>query len=238
VKIRKIRVHFAAKMVKMNPIVTSIMAVLAPLADEQRAIAMQNYMKNHFQFLGIASDNWRKPFRAFLKQASVPTHKELKIIALQFFQLPEREFHYCGIEYLAYYKKHLLPDDITFLEQLITTHSWWDSVDSISSQLIAPFFQKYPEWIAPVTEQWMNSDNIWLQRVCLIFQLSYKSKTDTALLANYCLRLAHSKEFFIAKAIGWALRQHARIDADWVQTFVATHKFQPLSKREALKHLN
>jgi 3-methyladenine DNA glycosylase AlkD len=68
--------------------------------------------------------------------------------------------------------------------------------------------------------------------------LSYKSKTDTALLANYCLRLAHSKEFFIAKAIGWALRQHARIDADWVKIMISNHSFQPLSKREALKHLN
>ncbi len=221
----------------MNPIVTSIIDMLAPLANAERALSMQNYMKNHFQFLGIASENWRKPLRAFLKQSPLPTHKELKINTLQLFQLTEREFHYCGIEYLAYYKKQLLVDDISFLEQLIVTHSWWDSVDSISSQLIAPFFQKYPALVPPVTEQWMNSDNIWLQRVCLIFQLSYKSKTDTALLSNYCLRLAHSKEFFIAKAIGWALRQYARTDADWVKTFIATHTVQPLSKREALKHL-
>jgi 3-methyladenine DNA glycosylase AlkD len=218
--------------------VATIQALIAPLADAERAIAMQNYMKNHFQFLGIASENWRKPLRTFLKQSPIPTHKSLKINTLQLFQLPEREFHYCGIEYLAYYKKQLLAEDITFLEQLITTHSWWDSVDSISSQLVAPFFQKYPELISPVTEQWMNSDNIWLQRVCLIFQLTYKSKTDTTLLANYCLRLAHSKEFFIAKAIGWALRQHARTDAAWVQTLISNHTFQPLSKREALKHLN
>jgi 3-methyladenine DNA glycosylase AlkD len=83
----------------------------------------------------------------------------------------------------------------------------------------------------------MASGNFWLQRVCLVFQLNYKGKTDRDLLANVIIPLAGSKEFFIQKAIGWALRQFARYDADWVRDFVATNNLAPLSKREAMKHI-
>ncbi|MEO0044406.1 MAG: hypothetical protein RL329_3854 [Bacteroidota bacterium] len=230
--------YFAFKISSMNPMVALIIELLTPLASAQRAVQMQNYMKNQFPFLGIAADNWRKPLRLFLKKRTAPTNEALKIITLELLELPKREYHYCAIECFAYYKKQFEADDIIIFEQLIATKSWWDSVDSISSQLVAPFFQQFPELIAPVTTRWMQTDMIWLQRVCLIFQLSYKSKTDTVLLSNYCLQLADSKAFFIAKAIGWALRQYAKTDADWVQNFMAQHSFQPLSQREALKHLN
>ena len=83
----------------------------------------------------------------------------------------------------------------------------------------------------------MNSENMWLQRVCLIFQLSYRKETDTELMFGYMRQLTHSKEFFIQKAIGWALRQYARTDADAVRNFVENTPMSPLSKREALKHI-
>lgn len=143
---------------------------------------------------------------------------------------------YFALELIQKSLKKQDPDFIYFLEELICTRSWWDTVDWIN-KLVGLHFRKYPELIQPVTEKWMSSGNIWLQRVCLIFQLLYKDKTDTALLFDYILRLKDSKEFFIQKAAGWALRQYARTNPAAVRVFVAQHPLAPLTKREALKHL-
>jgi 3-methyladenine DNA glycosylase AlkD len=126
---------------------------------------------------------------------------------------------------------------IQTFEKMLVNKSWWDSVDFINSELLGRYFKKYPEKIRPVTEGWMASNHIWLQRSCLIFQLNYKKQTDTGLLSEYILRLNDSNEFFIQKAIGWALRQYARTDAAWVKDFVEKTPLKPLSKREALKHI-
>jgi 3-methyladenine DNA glycosylase AlkD len=110
-------------------------------------------------------------------------------------------------------------------------------VDFLAPQIRGPYFLKFPEdrdvWI----QRWMDSGNFWLQRFCLIFSLGYKGKTDTMLLAKNIQALSSSKEFFIQKAIGWALRQYARTDPEWVMDFVGNNALAPLSKREALKHL-
>jgi 3-methyladenine DNA glycosylase AlkD len=140
-------------------------------------------------------------------------------------------------ELLEKYKKMWAEDMIELFEKLIVTKSWWDSVDYMSSALVSVYFKKYPQQIKPVTESWMASGNMWLQRVSLIFQLTYRKETDTELMFHYMRQLTHSKEFFIQKAIGWALRQHAKTDADLVKQFVENTKLAPLSKREALKHI-
>jgi 3-methyladenine DNA glycosylase AlkD len=96
------------------------------------------------------------------------------------------------------------------------------------------FPEQRDKWVA----RWMKSPIFWHQRLCILFQLNYKSKTDLVLLSQVILALNTSKEFFIQKAIGWALRQYARTDADWVRDFVEANSLMPLSKREALKHIS
>jgi 3-methyladenine DNA glycosylase AlkD len=110
-------------------------------------------------------------------------------------------------------------------------------VDVLGPKVLGAYFLSFPKerdsWIA----RWMASPIFWHQRLCILFQLGYKSKTDLALLSQVILALNSSKEFFIQKAIGWVLRQYARTDAEWVLDFVENHALAPLSKREALKHL-
>ena len=127
---------------------------------------------------------------------------------------------------------------IAFYEELIKTKSWWDSVDWIR-KMVGVHFQKFPHLIIPTTSEWMASGNIWLQRICLIFQLTYKEETDFDLMKKYILQLANSKEFFIQKGAGWALRQYSKTNSNGVLEFVEENQqLAPLTKREALKWLN
>ena len=123
------------------------------------------------------------------------------------------------------------------MEWMITHNSWWDSVDSTNSNVISKFFLKYPEHIAVYTLKWNRSNNNWLKRMSILFQLTYKKNTNTTLLAAYIENTINEEDFFIRKAIGWALRAYAYTDPKWVIHFVKAHpNLSPLSKREALKH--
>jgi 3-methyladenine DNA glycosylase AlkD len=126
--------------------------------------------------------------------------------------------------------------EVFFLEELICTRSWWDTVDWVN-KLVGLHFRRYPDLIKPVTERWMASGNFWLQRVCLIFQLTYKDKTDSDMMFDYVRRLADSKEFFLQKGAGWALRQYAKTNPDAVLEFVLNTRLAPLTRREALKNV-
>jgi 3-methyladenine DNA glycosylase AlkD len=117
---------------------------------------------------------------------------------------------------------------------MLTTRSWWDSVDWIS-KLVGQHFRRYPALIRPVTARWMDSGLLWLQRCCLIFQLFYKDKTDTELLFEYIRRVSRSKEFFLQKGAGWALRQYSRTNPEAVRQFIENTPLAPLTKREGLR---
>jgi 3-methyladenine DNA glycosylase AlkD len=120
---------------------------------------------------------------------------------------------------------------------MITHNSWWDSVDSTNTHVIGKFFLTYPEFINEYTFKWNCSSNKWLQRMSILFQLMYKAQTNTTLLTEYIEYTQLEEDFFIRKAIGWALRSYANTDAKWVVKFVKSHpQLSNLSKREALKH--
>jgi 3-methyladenine DNA glycosylase AlkD len=120
---------------------------------------------------------------------------------------------------------------------MLTHKSWWDSVDSINSNVIGKYFIKFPSLLEPTTKKWNQSSNIWLQRMSILFQLPYKEKTNTELLEKYIVNRIDTNEFFVNKAIGWALRAYAYTNKKWVIRFVKDHpQLSNLSKREALKH--
>ncbi|TAE07534.1 MAG: DNA alkylation repair protein [Bacteroidetes bacterium] len=147
--------------------------------------------------------------------------------------------------HMARYMRNLFPfygiktpkRALELVESLIITNSWWDSVDYLAPRIAGKLFSRFPEQIERYTSRWIESDNFWLQRSAIIFQLAYKTKTDSALLFAYVERRKDSKEFFIQKAIGWALRQYARSAPQAVRDFVNHTDLAPLSRREALKHL-
>ncbi|MFZ4106943.1 DNA alkylation repair protein [Flavobacterium sp.] len=207
-------------------------------SNPEIAISMQNYMKNNFLFLGIKTDIRR----AILKN-NYPKHKEevqnnFRSISWELFQKKEREFHQCAIDILIKeIKKKYVLEDIQLIEKLLISNSWWDSVDTIAKYILGGYLNKFPNETLTIVEHFSNSENLWLNRSAIIFQLSYKEKTNFDLLKSECEKHKDSKEFFIQKAIGWALRDYSRFNPVGVLEFVNSTKLKPLSKREALRNI-
>ena len=150
---------------------------------------------------------------------------------------PYHEMQYIAMDYLNVVSKQLTPQDLPHIELLITRKSWWDTIDALD-KVIGGIFLNFPE-IRPQLIHWSQHDNIWLRRVAIDCQLSLKRQTDQALLNEVIQNNFGQSEFFINKAIGWALREYGKTHPDWVRNFVQQHreKMAPLSVREALKRL-
>lgn len=206
--------------------------------NDENAGPMKAYMKNQFKFLGIKSPERRELSKPFLTKTSLPHKEQIWPVIREFWKLPEREYQYFGMELFEKYNKVVEKSWIDHYEYMITQKSWWDTVDFIAITLVGNYFTHFQDQIEPVTKKWMKSHHIWLQRSCLLFQLKYKGNTDTDLLTSFIIPLVESKEFFIAKAIGWALREYSKTDPHWVSKFVSNHTLQPLSKKEALKRIS
>ncbi|MBT8272813.1 MAG: DNA alkylation repair protein, partial [Bacteroidia bacterium] len=127
--------------------------------------------------------------------------------------------------------------DIAFIEELIVTNSWWDSVDFIAKNILGKYLATYPDQTKTTVERFSRSSNLWLNRSSIIYQLGYKQNTDAKILFRQCERFRHSDEFFIQKAIGWALREYAKTDPKAVMDFVKSTQLKPLSQREAIRNI-
>ena len=180
--------------------------------NEELAVPMAKYMKNKFVFLGI-----KKPEREALTKDFLRESNKTKEIDWDFinkcFELPEREFQYLAITYMDIVKDLFSVDDMDRIEKLIITKSWWDSVDSIAP-IVGYICAKFSEVRDLYLEKWICADNIWLKRVSILFQLKYKEKTDTEFLGRAILKNSNTKEFFVDKAIGWALREYSKTNKE------------------------
>jgi len=220
-----------------HPYLKEIKKIYAANANATIAKGAKAYLLNQFEFYGIKTPLRRKICKEFYKKYPIKDHAELSNLIKECYAAPQREIHYFAIELLGYHHKIWSPKTIPLIEWMITHQSWWDSVDSTNSFVISKFFLKFPEQIEITTSKWNNSSNKWLQRMSLLFQLTYKAKTNTTLLTEYIENCQLEEDFFIRKAIGWALRAYAYTDAKWVIQFVKSHpQLSKLSKREALKH--
>ncbi|MCB2219911.1 MAG: DNA alkylation repair protein [Bacteroidetes bacterium] len=207
--------------------------------DKIVAVQMKKYMKGQYDYYGIKSPLRREIMKAHLLQYGLPVKEDVDAITKACWTQPQREFQYFIMEVLGKIAKKADPIRIELYEYMAVNKSWWDTIDYIASNLVGVHFQKYPEQINPHTEQWMDSGNIWLQRISLLFQLKYRSKTDIDLMTHYIEQLLGSKEFFINKAIGWILREYSKTNPEWVVSYVRNneHRLAGLSRREALKWL-
>jgi 3-methyladenine DNA glycosylase AlkD len=209
---------------------------LVEKSDRELAIPMENYMKNNFSFFGIKN----QPRKAILKPLWRKYKDEIKLdfrnITLALFDKTEREFHYCAMEIIfKEINKKFVKEDIQLIEKLIIKNSWWDSVDFLAKYLLGNYLLQFPEKTLPIIERFSNSTNMWLNRSAIIFQLDYKVKTNFDLLKAECEKHKNSKEFFIQKAIGWALRDYSRFNPNGVLDYVNSTQLKPLSQREALR---
>jgi 3-methyladenine DNA glycosylase AlkD len=217
--------------------VKGIEALLRAHANPALAAPMQAYLRDLFPFLGIKSPECKALIKSFLQEHETPEGDALAETVRELWQLPEREFQYAALHLLDKQKLRLQTEDIRLLEELVTSKSWWDTVDTLAGRLIGgQHFSKFRELIPLYTKRWIGSDNIWLQRTALLFQLGYKNRTDTDRLFDYIRRTSASKEFFVRKAIGWALREYSKTDEAAVRKFVDETELSPLSRREALKY--
>jgi len=205
--------------------------------NEESSKKMSAYMKNKFEFIGLKSKKRRSLAKDYKNEYEYFSLEDIQQDAIEIWNLDEREFQYIYLDYLKKNKKKLTEDSIETIEYLIANKSWWDTVDLIATHLVGELFKQYPHFINRYREKWQDSNNIWLQRSLILFQLKYKEMTDEALLFEIINKNLGSEEFFINKAIGWVLREYSKTNRAAVETFVEKTNLSRLSKREASKYL-
>ena len=199
------------------------------------ALKQKAYMRNQFDFYGLNASQRREIQTPLLKKCYGISKEHLKTITTELWKKEQRDYQYCAQELIFQNNKKLKIGDIQLFEFMITNKSWWDTIDFIAPKIIAKYFQLYPEKTEFQIDKWLKSNNIWLQRSCLIFQLKHKENLDTHLLSHTIQSLLGSKEFFINKAIGWILREYSKTNSRWVVDFVEKTSLSKLSSKEALK---
>lgn len=219
----------------MHDYLQPLVALFEQNANAATAVPMTQYMRNQFPFLGLKSPERKALFKQFMAQSGLPQPPDLETIVWDLWQLPQREYQYCAQDLLQRMRKHITPDFVPLLQRLITTKSWWDTMDGLANHAVGDLFMRYPETCSATVAQWRRSPDFWLRRTTLLFQLGYKAKTDEALLFSLIEENLDSDEFFIQKAIGWILREYSKTAPDVVQHYVAETNLAPLSQREALK---
>lgn len=198
---------------------------------------MEDYMRNHFSFLGIKSPERKDLIKGFFAEHGKPEREWIKPLVRYLYAQPEREFHYAALAMIDVHIKKLDTEWLSFLEEIIITNSWWDTVDHIAPHHVGAILLRDKSSIIDYPDRWIESDNFWLQRSAILFQLKYKENTDAQKLFTYIEAASGSKEFFIRKAIGWALREYSKTAPKEVLTFIKSTDLAPLSRREGLKHL-
>jgi len=222
----------------MHPYILPLFNRFQQNSNAENAQGMKAYMLNQFDFWGIKTPLRDSIVHQYLKENKITKTTELEKIVKELWNLDQREMQYAAIDVFKAHQTLWQPSSIKMIQYCLTHKSWWDTVDSIASDWLGSFFILFPEQTQQITAAWNQSDNIWLQRSTILFQKSYKTKTNKSLLAKYILSHKKSKEFFIQKAIGWALREYSKTNPEWVIDFVAKYELAPLSKREAMKRLS
>jgi len=201
------------------------------MQDSLRAASMAAYMKDRAPFLGIAAPERRRALRTAWRGLPQPSSDDLGATALALVALPEREFHYAGYdvidEFVDCTDGYFLD---TYVTALLLTTPWWDTVDGLVNAAVSPLCRKYDaEWLI---DEWSESGDRWLIRAAIGHQRGWKAQTDIGRVIGLCDRHWGDSEFFVAKAIGWALRDLARMDATAVERFLDAH---PDTNRVAIR---
>ena len=223
---------------ELDELLAAVIAGYRGAADAERAAAQRAYMRDQFPYIGLATPERRRLSRAVVKGTARPTSADCAALALRCWELPEREFRYFAIDYLIANVKHCESSLLTTLRTLITTESWWDTIDPLATRVVGPLVAADPSLVATM-DAWVRDENLWIARTAILHQLHYKAATNEERLFEYCSVQAAHPDFFIRKAIGWALREYAYTAPDAVRAFLDRERgnLSPLSVREAAKHL-
>ena len=225
-----------------TPLATAVMDRLERIyraaADPDRAVGMRAYMRDQFPYLGLPAPAQLVCNREVLAGIAKPTEADLRAIALGCWELDEREFQYFAQRLLRRHAKVLKSGFLSTARTLLTTKSWWDTVDELAAHVVGPLVAADPN-LALMMDAWSHDADKWLVRTAILYQNRFREKTDEQRLFRYCADQAEHTDFFIRKAIGWALREYAKTNPEAVRTFVATHRgtLSGLSAHEALRNV-
>lgn len=220
--------------------------------NEENAEKQAAYLRHQFEFIGLKTPERRLLAKDFLKEKKGDKQIDWELV-FEFWNLPEREFQYLALDYLHQMKKWLIFDDMEKIKKLTVSKSWWDTVDALD-ELVGHLLltgrkqatendSTAYEQVKSLVKEWAQAENFWIRRIAIDCQLSFKNQTDLELLSynieKNLLGSSFADEFFITKAIGWALRDLAKTNSAWVIKFIEEHenKMAKLSIREASKHL-
>ena len=230
-------------MVRPSRLLLALRRELAALGDPERARGAQAYMKSAMPFHGVGAVPLRAICRTLFAGLELPDAAVFRQEVLGVFRgATYREELYAAVELARLKRAVRRLRDLAFLavcEEMVVVGAWWDVVDPVASHLLGELLRKEPRAMRREMLAWARCDDIWKRRSAILCQLGFKRDTDLALLQSCIEPSLGSKEFFLRKAIGWALRQHARTDPDEVRRYVAQNadRLSGLSRREATKHL-
>ena len=200
---------------------------------------MEAYMRNQFPFYGVMSTQRKELLKALKKEhLEVLDSNEKRALIQLLWEEEHRECQLVALDWLMQWKpKEFTASDIDLFEWLITTKSWWDTVDGIAPNVVGKYARIFPEQMKETLHRWESHDSFWIRRACLIFQLRYRQETDLELLQYFINKFNPDREFFIQKAIGWSLREVSKWNPTWVARVVEEEQLTGLAKREASKYI-
>lgn len=215
----------------------AIRGALEPLANAERAAGMRAYMRDQFDYLGVATPEHRAAVAPLIKQFSPAGPEELRMAAEGLWRMRKREYQYVATGLLRHYHATLSLDDLPWLLGLVQSKSWWDTVDALVKTIGAVVLRAGIKGRRAMDAA-VKHDNFWVRRIAMLHQLGLRDEVDTDRLFRYAERLAEEKEFFIRKAIGWALRDYAWHDWRAIEKFLksAQGQLSGLTIREASKN--
>ena len=222
----------------MQKYVSNLYEYLKGLGDEAIAEKQAKYMRNQFPFLGLMNTTRDQYWKEFQEEEGKLDKTKAIEFAKECIQYSEREMWYAASQVLKENKKKLKKEDLEFIKGMIVKSDWWDVVDILASNCIGTLCMNFPE-LRNEINNWIKDENFWLRRTAIIYQLGYGVKTDEVVLYQHILLTCHEKEFFIRKAIGWALRSYSKINPQSVRNFIETNqdRLSNLSIKEGSKYL-
>ena len=222
-----------------NELARYVTAELKRLADPAKAPAMAAYMKTAQPFFGVSTPVRTAMLKQIGDQFAPPDQKSYTRAVMALWKLPHREERYCAITFARRYEQFITSESLPLYERMIREGAWWDFVDEIAVNLVGTVYGNFRAQTRPLIEQWIDDEHMWIRRTALLSHLKHKRETDAAQLFKHCLKRADESEFFIRKAIGWALREYSKTNPRAVRAFLKTNRKQlsNLSYTQGSKHL-
>lgn len=214
-------------------------SIFTKQADPISAQKQSAYLLNQFPFFGLPKPKRSELQKDLINQCSHISRPELIEAVRVLWNKPQRELHYAALDLLVKHWKKLESSDLSFLEGLIRTNAWWDTVDSIAANVVGKLVLHHRS-LLPCIDGWIDDEFLWIRRTALIFQLKWKKETEEQRLFSYCEKRMHESNFFIRKGIGWALREYSKSAPVPVFQFLSEHasRMSKLTYKEASRLLS